>query len=97
MKSKYGLLILFRAVTAAVNVFLIAQMGIPFDLIVMLIGVPFARNGVRAVIFGLEVMSLMLSLLSLFFGNYVGGVFNTAVSAACIYALCRPDIKERFA
>ncbi len=97
MKNRYGLLVLFRAVTVAVNLFLVGQLNIPFDFIAMLVGIPFAAPGVRAVIFALEVLNLMLALLGLFFGNYVGGLLGVAISAVCIYAMCRPDIKERFA
>ena len=39
MKDSYGKLILFRAVTAAIILFLIRQRTIPFDLLAMVIGI----------------------------------------------------------
>lgn len=97
MKSSYEKLVLFRAVTAAVNFFLVGQLNIPFDLIAMLIGIPCRAPVIRAVIFALEVLNLMLAALGLFFGNYLGGLFGIFISAVCIYVMCRPDVKERFA
>ena len=96
MLSNYGLLVLFRVITAAINLFLIRQLNIPLDLIAMLIGLVVLRPWVRAVIFGLEVLNLMLTVLGLFFGNYLGGLFGVAVYGLCIYVLCRPEMKERF-
>ena len=96
MKSNYGYLVAFRLVTAAINLFLVRQLNIPFDLIAMLVGIPVKRPAVRAVTFALEVLNLMLAALGIFFGNIVGGVLGIAISAVCIYMLCLPDVKERF-
>ena len=96
MKNSYGKLVLFRFATAAVNLFLIRQLNIPFDLIAMLIGIPFAVPGVRVAIFALEILNLMIAALGFFFGNILGSTFGVVISAVCIYVLCRPDVKERF-
>ena len=97
MSGTYGKLILFRTVTVAVNLFLVRQLNIPFDFVAMLIGIPVTRPVMRGIIFALEILNLMLACLGLFFGNYLGGLLGIAISAVCIYAMCRPDIKERFA
>ena len=96
MLSNYGLLVLFRAVTAAVNLLVIRQLNIPLDLVAMIIGIWVLRPWVRVAIFSLEVLNLMLALLGLFFGNYVGSLFGVAVYGLCIYVLCSPALKERF-
>jgi len=96
MKSSYGKLVIFRLVTAAINLFLVRQLNIPFDLIAMLIGIPFAVPGVRVAIFALEILNLMIAALGFFFGNILGSTFGIVVCAVCIYMLCRPDVKERF-
>ena len=96
MKNNYTYLVAFRLSTAAINLFLVRQLNIPFDLIAMLIGIPVKRSAVRTVTFALEVLNLMLAALGLFFGNYVGSLLGIAISAVCIYMLCLPDVKERF-
>ena len=96
MLSNYGLLVLFRAITAAINLLLIRQLNIPLDLIAMIIGVYVLRPWVRATIFSLEVLNLMVALLGLFFGNYAGSLFGVAVYGLCMYVLCTPAVKERF-
>ena len=96
MKSSYGKMILFRVITAAVNLLLVKQLNIPLDLIAMLIGIPFAVPGVRIVIFALEILNLMLAALGFFFGNVLGSLLGVAISAVWIYMLCLPDVKERF-
>ena len=96
MLSNYGLLVLFRVVTAAVNLLVIRQLNIPLDLIAMVVGLWVLRPWVRATIFSLEVLNLMGALLGLFFGNYAGSLFGVAVYGLCIYVLCKPELKERF-
>ena len=97
MMSSYGKLVLFRAATAAINLLVIAQLNIPLDLIALIVGIWVTRPAVRGVIFALEVLNVMVAALGCFFGNYVGSLFGIAVNAICLYAMCRPDIKERFA
>ena len=94
--NHYRNLVLFRIVTVAINLFLVKQLNIPFDFIAIIIGIWFPRPGVRVAIFALEVLNLMLAALGLFFGNYVGSLFGIAISAFCMYVMCRPDVKERF-
>ena len=94
--NDYRNLVLFRAVTVAINLLLVKQLNIPFDFIAILIGIWFPRPGVRIAIFSLEVLNLMLAALGLFFGNYVGSLFGIAISAFCLYVMCRPEVKERF-
>ena len=94
--NHYRNLVLFRAATVAINLFLIKQLNIPFDFIAIIIGIWFPRTGVRVAIFALEVLNLMLAALGLFFGNYVGGLFGIAVYSFCLYMLCTPEVKERF-
>ena len=96
MKDSYGKLILFRAVTAAIILFLIRQRTIPFDLLAMVIGIWIRRPVIRGAIFAFEILNLMVALLGLFFGNILGGLFGSAVYGVAIWAMCRPDIKERF-
>lgn len=96
MNSSYGKLILFRVVTSAVILFLLRQWSIPLDLIAMLVGIWVPVPVVRGIIFALEVLSLMLAALGLFFGNILGGLFSIAVYGISLYAMCRPDIKARF-
>ena len=96
MKDSYRKLILFRAVTAAIILFLIRQRTIPFDLLAMVIGLWIRRPIIRGVIFALEILNLMVALLGLFFGNILGGLFGAAVYGVAICAMCRPDVKERF-
>ena len=96
MLSHYGLLVLFRVLTAAINFFMIRQLNIPLDLIAMIIGIWVLRPWVRVTLFSLEVLNVMLALLGLFFGNYVGSLFGIAVYGLCIYVLCTPEVKERF-
>ena len=96
MLINYGLLVLFRAVTAAINLLMIRQLNIPLDLIAMIIGIWVLRPWVRVTVFSLEVLNLMLALLGLFFGNYVGSLFGVAVYGLCIYVLCTPEVKARF-
>ena len=81
MSGTYGKLVLFRAVTVAVNLFLVGQLNIPFDFIAMLVGLCVAAPVVRAVIFALEVLNLMLALLGFFFGNWIGSLLGVAISA----------------
>lgn len=94
--THYRNLILFRAATVAINLFLVKQLNIPFDFIAILIGIWFPKSGVRAAIFALEVLNLMLAGLGLFFGNIVGGLLGIFISAVCLYMMCLPDVKERF-
>ena len=96
MERTYAKLLSVRIITVAINVFLIRQMNIPFDLIAMGIGIWVLRPWVRTAIFALEVLNLMLTALGLFFGNYVGGLFGIAVYSFCLYLLCTPEVKERF-
>ena len=96
MLSNYGLLVLFRVVTAAVNLLVIRQLNIPLDLIAMVVGLWVLRPWVRAAIFSLEVLNLMLALLGFFFGNIAGSLFGVAVYGLCIYVMCTPVVKERF-
>ena len=96
MNGTYAALVVFRAVTVAVNLFLVGQLNIPFDFIAMLIGICVTAPGVRVAIFALEVLNLMLAVLGLFFGNWLGGLLGVAVSAICLYVLCLPDVKQRF-
>ena len=94
--NHYRNLVLFRAATVAINLFLIKQLNIPFDFIAIIIGIWFPKPGVRVAIFALEVLNLMLAALGLFFGNYVGSLFGIVISAFCLYVMCRPEVKERF-
>ena len=96
MNGTYGKLVLFRAVTVAINLFLVGQLSIPFDFIAMLVGLCFTASGVRTVIFALEVLNLMLALLGFFFGNWIGSFLGVAISAVCLYVICLPEVKERF-
>ena len=96
MNSSYGKLIFFRVATSAVILFLLGQWSIPLDLIAMIIGIWVLRPWVRVTVFSLEVLNLMLALLGLFFGNYVGSLFGVAVYGLCIYVLCTPEVKARF-
>ena len=97
MENKsYKYLVLFRAVTVVINLFVIGQLNIPFDFIALVIGLWVARPSVRVAIFALEVLNLMIAGLGLFFGNYLGSLFGIAISALCLYVMCRPDVKERF-
>lgn len=94
--TNYKYLVLFRAVTVVINLFVIGQLNIPFDFIALVIGLWVTKPSVRAAIFALEVLNLMLAGLGLFFGNYLGSFFGLAISGFCLYMMCRPDIKERF-
>ena len=96
MKNSYGTLVLFRFVTVLINLLLVRQLNIPFDFIALLIGIWVMKPGMRAVIFALEVLNLMLAILGLFFGNMLGGLLGVAISGICIYVMCLPDVKERF-
>jgi len=96
MNGTYGKLILFRAVTVAVNLFLVGQLNIPFDFIALIIGIWVTSPGLRVIIFALEVLNLMIAGLGLFFGNYLGSFLGLAISFVCIYVMCRPDVKSRF-
>ena len=96
MERSYEKLVIFRVITAAILVLLIRQFTIPFDLIAMIIGIWVRKPGMRMVIYGLEVLNLMLAALGLFFGNYFGSLFGIVVSAVCFWLLSRPDVRERF-
>ena len=96
MEGSYGKLILFRVVTVLVSMFLLHQVSIPFDLIALVIGIWVMTPGMRIVIFVLEVVNLMLAMLSIFFGNFIGALFGILISGICLYVLCLPDVKERF-
>ena len=60
MKDSYGKLILFRAATAAVILFLIRQRTIPFDLLAMVIGIPVGIVGMVLVALAYPVYNRVL-------------------------------------
>lgn len=96
MKITYGKLVLFRAVTVLVSVFLLRQITIPFDLIALVVGLWVTAPWMRVAIVALEFFNLMLAVLSGFFGNIPGAILGIAVSGLCIYGVCMPGVKERF-
>lgn len=96
MNITYGKLVLFRAVTVLISMFLLHQITIPFDLIALVIGIWVTAPWMRVVIVALEFFNLMLAVLSGFFGNIPGAILGIVVSGLCIYGVCAPGVKERF-
>jgi len=96
MEGSYGKLVLFRVVTVLINMILLAQISIPFDLIAMIIGIWVKAPSVRVIIIALEIFNLMLAILGGFFGNIIGALLGILISGICIYVMCLPDVKERF-